>query len=202
MKKFLTIKNLIFATILMIVVSLVVYLYRGKNQPLPEIILSTPQNNSVGNSVTSPLSLKFNLPIIVGDIRVNSNPNEDWELTQVDKQTISLNHKKYLQSNTKYFLSFSYKGSPLTSIVFSTAGGQNSPRYFQELESELDRDYPLAIKTPYETSSFRVVYSLPLTLEITLKNSDLSEDEVIAEVKSWVTKNGGDATAHKYIFAP
>ncbi len=70
------------------------------------------------------------------------------------------------------------------------------------MKDELARDYPLAQKLPYSTPDYRVVYSSPMTLEITLKNSNLTSVEVIDEIKSWVTKNGGDVANHKYVIAP
>jgi hypothetical protein len=201
MKQYLTLKNLLIVAILLGIISFIIYLFSLLSPKLPIIIKSLPKHNSLQNSVTNPLIIQFDAPVIFSDFTIISTPKEDWTISQVDNQTISINHQKYLFSNTKYMITLSYKGRPLPDYVFTTAAGQSDPRFLQDIKLKMDMQFPLMAITPYNTSQYRVVYSAPLTLEITIKNRNLTTVEAIDQVKSWVTKNGGDADSHKYVIA-
>jgi hypothetical protein len=132
---------------------------------------------------------------------ISSVPEENWNVSQTDTQTLSLGHSQYLKSNTSYLINIIYKTKPLTSLAFITAGGQADPRYYQQVQADLSSKYPLATYTPYDTPLYRVVYSAPMTLEITLKSPTISRAQAISDIKSWVTSIGGDASSHQYVIA-
>jgi methionine-rich copper-binding protein CopC len=171
-----------------------------KNIPTstPTIKSITPADNSTGFSVFDPVKITFNQTIDPSAIEVASFPSENWSVSQTAQDTVNLNHESYLRVATSYKVTISYNGESIETINFETANSQNDPRQLQSLQSELDKNYPLASLTPYETPDYRVVYSAPLTFEIDIKGN-LSEQEAISQVQSWVKSNGVDPSTHKYI---
>lgn len=203
MKKFFNKKTILILLAITLVAVVVSFVYKPVN-PLPKVISSSITTNTTKVNYFDPIQLKLDQSISPAKISVKSVPEELWDITSAegDPTTILLNHTQYFRVNTNYSLTIFYDNQQISVLTFKTAPQQNDPRYVQEVNNEMARDYPLATKVPYETNNYSVVYSLPLTLEITLKNFDLSEDEAIAEVKSWVTKNGGNSAAHKYVITP
>ena len=201
MKKILNKKFIIFLSIISLTFLIFSLIYKPQT-PSPQLLISSPTQNARSSSLTDPIQLKFDQPIDPSLLTISSIPAESWSIESgLDNNSITLKSKQYLRVDTNYSLSIVYKNIQITTLNFKTMTQQGDPRYTQEVLSELERDYPLAAKTPLTTSQYRVVYSSPMTLEITLKNSNLTSAEVIDEVKSWVTKNGGDSIAHKYVIA-
>jgi len=202
MNKFLTKKNIvIFAiiAILMFVISIII----KKPPVLPKLISTTPTVNYQQASVTDPIILEFDQPIDPTLVAAVSTPNEIWDISNgVDRNTIVLKSKQYLHADTNYLLNVSYNKEEIISLKFKTIEQQGDPRYTQEVLLEMKRDYPLSTSLPFANSTFRAVYSSPLTLEITIKNPNLTSVEVIEEVKKWVKENGGDPDKHDYKIAP
>lgn len=171
----------------------------------PKLISSTPSNSGNLSDPNLPITLQFDRQVDLADFGFTITPSETINSANLDSNTIQINFGKSLLINTKYLISINYKSRPLTQLSFTTnapPGIQYDARLNQNIQSELDTQYPLIAKTPYNTSSYRVVYSAPMTLEITLKNPSLTSEEVVAEIKGWITQNGGDATTHKYVLAP
>lgn len=166
-----------------------------------EINSSTPTNESVGVSVFDPIELTFNQEVDTSLIEVFSEPSETWSVNQTQQGSVELNHKSFLRVATKYKLTISYDGKIVDVLTFETAKEQNDPRMLQNLQSEMDRDYPLAKLTPYETPEYKVVYVAPLTLEINIK-SLISTQAATLKIQSWVKQNGEDPSTHKYILVP
>lgn len=196
-------KRILIAILAVISVLAILFIYfstKKTNKPSEPvaIISSVPANDSQNASVFDPIKITFNQTVDPADLSVISVPAEDWTVSSNTQDSVSLNHKVYLRVATNYKLTISYKGSVLGILNFETVKSQNDPRQLQNLQSELNRDYPLASLTPYETADYRVVYSAPLTLEIDLKSSISSED-AISQIKSWVKTNGVDPDTHKYV---
>jgi len=168
---------------------------------LPQLVYSTPTTNSLGADVFNPVMIQFDKPILVKDFTIISSPEESWDLAQEGQNSLRISHSLALRPSTKYQLVLSWKSSPLPALTFTTQSSQGDPRLVQTLTQELNRDYPLAKLTPYNTPLYRVVYSAPMTLEITIKNRGISSQKATEEVRSWVTSVGGDATTHKYIIS-
>lgn len=168
---------------------------------VPLVVSSNPTPNATKVDFSNPVSFILNRDIDSTQISLTSVPEESWSLKDNSDKIITFVPSQYLRINKEYVLSLSYSGKIIYTLGFTTIDQQSEPRYIQEVNNEVKRDYPLAIKTPYEQSGFSVVYSAPLTLEITLKNPNLTSQEVIDEVKAWVKSNGGDVGAHKYIIA-
>lgn len=168
---------------------------------VPELISSSPANNSTNFSVVGPIELKFNSTISASDFLLSSIPEMTWALQQQDGFSLTASHTATLQAKTQYVLKISWRNKIINTITFNTEATQTDYELIKNVKKEVNRDYPMAMFTPYSTSGYLVVYSTPLTLEITIKNPNLTRGEVIDEVKSWVTENGGDVAAHKFVIA-
>jgi methionine-rich copper-binding protein CopC len=162
------------------------------------ILNSTPAENASGVSVFDPITITFNQAINSTTLYVSSEPSEEWSVVQSAPNAVNLEHAQYLRVATTYTITILQDGNLIGTLTFETAHEQNDPRQLQTLQSELNKDYPLASLTPYETSDYRIVYSAPLTLEIQLKGSIKAQD-AISQVQSWVKSNGIDPSTHKYI---
>ncbi len=199
MKKFLTKKNIIILAIIAIVF-LIFSLFYKPAEPLPQITSTIPAQNSQKVSLTAPVRLKFDQKIDPSLITITSTPTEEWSIqNSEDMSIIYLKSKQYFHVGTEYSLSVSYNNQPISTLNFKTIAQQGDPRYTQEVLREMDRDYPLATKLPYNTDLYRVVYSAPMVLEITIKNPNITPEKAFSEIRAWVTSVGGDANAHKYV---
>lgn len=199
---FLNKKFLIITGIIVCLTFIYSLLITNKNQnQTPQIINSVPTKNSQNFDVFLPLSLVFDKDVITSDLRITSSPQENWELSQIDRNTITISHKLALRPSTKYSLLLTWKNQPLDSFVFTTRASQGDPRLVQTLTEEFNRDYPLAKKTPYISDAYYVVYSAPMVLEITIKNPAITPEKAFSEIRAWVTSVGGDANAHKYVIS-
>mgnify|MGYP000896873998 CR=1 FL=1 len=193
---------LIAAFVLFVIIS-ILYLFMAREEkkqistPLA-IVSSTPKEGSSGVSVFDPITITFNQSVDMKDINVTSDPTENWDILQTTPNTIKVEHDIYLRVATTYKLTITQQGSTVGVLTFETAREQNDPRLLQSLQSELDRDYPLASLTPYKTSNYRVIYIAPLTFEIEIVGS-MSVEDAISQVQSWVKMNNIDPATHEYI---
>jgi hypothetical protein len=170
--------------------------------PLPKLIASTPIFNAVNVPVTDPIGLKFDRAIDPSQLFLHSTPPEEWAIQSgSDVSAIVAKPKQFLEAKSGYVISIDYNGRNVATLRFTTIPQQGDPRYTQQVLQEVDRDYPLAKFTPYDTPGYHVVYSAPLTLQITLKSSVIKRDQAISDIVSWVTSVGGDASAHQYLIA-
>lgn len=170
----------------------------------PKLISSTPSNSGNLSDPNLPITLQFDRQVDLVDFSFTITPSETINSANLDSNTIQINFGKSLLINTKYLISINYKSRPLTQLSFTTnapPGIQYDARFNQNIQSELDTQYPLIAKTPYNTSSYRVVYGGPMTLEIIIKETGVSPEIAIKEIRAWVTSEGGDATTHKYVVA-
>jgi hypothetical protein len=184
---------------------LIIFLaFRPKKEVLPsfptnlEVTSSSPANGDAGVSVFDPFTVTFNEPADFLTVTAVSDPTEQWVVTQASPNSVKIDHKLYLRVATNYTLTILQHGNPIGKIVFRTANEQNDPRFLQGLQVERDKKYPLLSLTPLETAKYRIVYSAPLTLEVSLKVSADSQ-EAIEEVRSWVKSRGIDPSTHKYV---
>jgi len=201
MKKLLNKKNLIVLAIIAIGFFIFSILYKPE-PPLPQLLLSSPAEGSARASLTDPIQLKFDQELDPTLITVTSIPIEEWSVQSGDnKFVIILKSKQYLHVETKYILNILYNKQQVSTLNFKTIAQQGDPRYTQEVLKEMDRDYPLATKLPYNTDLYRVVYSAPMTLEISIKNENILPEKAFSEIRAWVTSVGGDASAHKYVIS-
>ena len=188
---------IIILSVLALFIIIILTLRQSSPLPIPTMLSSQPTSNSQNASVFSPIKLIFDSPLDPSLISISSTPPEVWT-PQVSGNNLTLTHEQFFHANQEYSVNIYYNDSLLTTLNFKTHAEQNDPRYLQTVQEEMDHDYPLATSFPYETSVLRVVYISPMTLEITLKSDSLTEKEAMSQIKSWVTKNGGDSTTHKY----
>lgn len=191
------------SAIIAVVVVTIIILFFQKKSPITQMQLaitsSTPAGNSIGVSVFDPVTITFNQNVNASDFTAASDPGEDWTIIQSSPNTIEIDHKLYLRVFTDYKLTVFQHSTTVDVISFQTAQEQNDPRLLQTIQSQTDKDYPLASLLPYENSYYRVVYSAPLTLEIDLKGSGINPQDAITQVQQWVKSNGVDPATHKYI---
>lgn len=195
--------KIISGIIIIFFIALFIYLSQKKvsiNTSSPITITgSVPTNGSSKVSVFDPITITFNQKIDPKNIIVTSDPSEDWTISQDVSNSIKINHGLYLRVATTYKLTIVQNNNTVVGTLnFETAQEQNDPRQLQNLQSQLNKSYPLASLTPYETSDYKVVYSAPLTLQINIKSS-IEKQEAISEVQAWVKSNGVEPLTHKYI---
>lgn len=169
--------------------------------PLPEVIKTNPTDHSTKVNYFDSISYTFNQDIDPNLLKLTSIPEENWAFQPISARSASFSPAQYFQVNTQYSLSLSYNNHPIHTLTFTTLPQQSDPRYVQEVNNELKRDYPLAVKTPLDRPGFSVVYSKPLTLEITLKEGVEERSEIINTVRDWVKENGLDPDSHSYTFS-
>jgi hypothetical protein len=197
-------QKLIIASVIVVAILIAVFIYLSQkkivtNTSTPIVITSSvPINGDSSVSVFNPITITFNQPVDPSSVTVISDPSENWTTSQVTPDTIVLDHNLYLRVATTYKLTILQHGNIVGTLGFETAQEQNDPRQLQNLQSQLDKNYPLASLTPYETTDYRVIYSAPLTIEIQLKGSMKTQD-AITQVQAWVKSNGVNPTTHKYI---
>lgn len=197
LQKILTSKKFLIGLGILTLVTLTTSLIGSKNKT-PMIISSSPPNNAINFGVISSVELNFDMPIRSSDLTVSSTPDSDWKIDQKENDSIIISHTKTLETRTPYTLNIYWKGKSINSIKFTTEATQTDYKLIKKITNEVNRDYPLSLFTPYETSQYSVVYLSPLNLGITIKNPNLTSQEAIDEIKTWVKKNGGDVEAHKY----
>lgn len=193
-------KYLIVLAVLTIIIFVLSFFIR-KPEPTPQLISSIPLNKSTRVGLDQTIKLAFDLPVESQSVEVESVPAEEWTITNLSPSSIELSAKYFFLPHTNYRLTIKKGAVQLGSYEFTTVISQSDPRLVQSIEEQMKIDYPLSRILPLQSPVYRVVYSAPLTLEITVTNPNLTSQEVIDEVKSWVTQNGGDASAHKYVIA-
>lgn len=186
---------------LLVIIVVIISLRKSSGPIAPVVLRSLPQTNATSASVFDPVLITLDKPVDSALISISSSPHEEWTVTS-DENTLVLEHAQFFRVNTDYSVSITHDETLLFNLPFKTSEQQNDPRYLQELQKEIDQEYPLVVNTPYETSALRVVYISPMTLELTLKNNSLTTSEAISQIKSWVSSNGGDPLAHKYQVIP
>lgn len=170
----------------------------------PKVVNSSPQNGSITQSINSPIIIYFNRDIVLNKLNITVSPTEEFNLDLIDNKTLSITPQKPLRYETPYFLQISYQNKQITTINFKTStppGTQFDARLIDDIVTERNNQYPLLLITPHETPNYKAYYIAPLTIEVKIKIKDLFESEIIAEVKSWVTQNGGDVASHKFVVA-
>lgn len=195
--KIITISLIIIAIIAVLI--LTITNSNKKNESLPvEIVSSIPQNGASQVDVSQPITVTFNQDIKASQLSVSSNPSEEWLILQNNPKSITINHGLYLKVATTYKVSITKDNAVIGSFSFQTVFEQNDPRQLQILQSDIDKNYPLAKVTPYETPDYKVIYVSPLTFDIKIK-SNLDRDEVLNQIKFWVKSNGVDPISHTYL---
>lgn len=193
--------KLIWGLGILTLIAVVISLIYNPPLPLPQVITSSPTQNSKKVNYFDTIKIKFNGPINTDLLTASSVPEEVWEISEERGNIVNLKSKQYLQVDKEYILNLSYDNKPLYSLSFKTIPQQSDPRYAQEVMSEIERDYPLSTKLPLEAPGYSVLYSTPLNLEITLKNDGATKDEILVAVRAWVKQNGRDPDSHTYSFA-
>jgi hypothetical protein len=194
-------KFLIFLGLITLAVFIFSILYKPPVS-LPTVTTTSPTQNSNKVNYFDPILIKFDQVVDPSLISITSIPAEDWLINESARDSVELKSKQYFRVDTNYVINIFYNQTQIYTLNFKTIPQLSDPRYAQEVMSEIERDYPLSTKLPYETDEYSVLYSTPLTLEITLKGEGLDNEKIINEVKAWVTRVGGNASSHKFVVKP
>ena len=197
---FLKYKN--YLIVILTILSLGFLLFNKKTPPIPQITVYAPKNLSQGIDLRASPNYALDNPSAFDELSIKSSPPINFKLEILNQNAIIATHSLAFQPATTYAVTLYWKDQIILTHSFTTIKSQEDPLLIQNMKDELARDYPLAQKLPLNTTQYRVVYSAPLTLEISIKNPNLTSAEIIEEVKSWVAQNGGDSSAHKYVIAP
>lgn len=166
----------------------------------PKITQTNPLDYATKVSLYDNLKITYDKPLAVSEISYNLFPSTPLSVT-ADKESHVIVPSRPLQPSTEYSLQIKWNEQMLKTLVFTTNPSQTDPILIENIKTELERDYPLGQKLPLNKPGFRVVYSAPLTLEITLKNEGAERDGVINAVRDWVKENGQEPDSHTYTIA-
>lgn len=201
MLHFLTDKKIIIGLAVFVLIFTIISLIIKPAAPTPKIISTIPPDGSKDIDFNQEITIRFDQSLDSTQLSLSSDPEANWKIKKTEANLVTFYSDKYLLINTPYSLELKYKNSSIYKFDFTTIDQQDDPLYIKEVNDEIARDYPLALKTPLERPGFSVVYSKPLTLEITLKNQGASKDEIINSVRDWVKENGLDPNSHSYTFS-
>lgn len=131
--------------------------------PQLEIVSNNPLNNSEGQSLNTPISIRFNRQISESDIQIKIDPEIEYSLNIPD-ETVFILPKLPLQVNNTYTISVSYPSARTYTWKFSTGTStaiDTAPNveFFQEREASLREQRPdlyLYNNTPFENSGFKI----------------------------------------------
>lgn len=179
--------------------TLILLLLTKQSPSLPQLSSFSPQDQSQNNALTVVPTYIFETPISISDITIITSPSFDFALSQTGEDTIVATHKLSFQPSSTYTVTLLWQNQAVLTHTFTTKESQEDPLLIQTMKDELARDYPLAQLLPLETSQYRMVYSAPMTLEITVKNPNITSVEAIDYAKNWVSKNGSSINLHKFV---
>lgn len=200
MKKFINIKTLLLLSAATIIVLLISF-FKTKRTDLPNIIKTSPLANSQGVLFDSPIYFYLDKPIELSNLKITSSPEEAWEPALDKDNVLTLKHSKYFQVDTEYTINLALGDEPLYSLNFKTIFQQSDPRYAQEVNAQMTRDYPFATIFPYRTERFSALYKSPLVIEITINGSSIPSSQALKEVKDYITNKGLDPNSHTFVFS-
>ncbi|MFH1244553.1 MAG: Ig-like domain-containing protein [bacterium] len=166
---------------------------------LPNLTSTSPTDKSIGVALLPEITLRFADDLPDTPITLSSMPEVSYRPTTILARELGFTPSAPLSPNTTYRLSIQLGGSVLHQFSFTTKVTQTDQVVLDQIHLELKDKYPLAQKTPYSTPEYRVIYSAPLTLEITLKTSALTPAQAISQIQSWVKSQGLDPTTHQFL---
>ena len=163
----------------------------------PQVVFVSPSNHEENISTVSKIKIDFNQPIEKNEINVNLSPSTETLISfENNQKTLTLVPKKPFHSNTTYTIEvFNKNNKPLWRSFFTTEKLQGDPTIPYESEKYTQTNYPLLEFIPYETESFSVTYSQPLTLKVTLKKG--TKEIIESTVLNWIKSHGIDPSTHK-----
>lgn len=163
----------------------------------PQLTQASPSNQAKNIHLNSPLTLTFDKPIKEKNLSLQTNPPTHFTVS-VKENTATATPKNSYIPQTTYQIKIYYQNQLQQTLTFQTQSAQSSPRQVQQIQERVERQYPLALQTPYETQNFHVTYSAPLTLEIELLTNQISGQQAIQLVKNWTKSNGVNPQTHTY----
>jgi hypothetical protein len=168
-------------------------------------IISTSPRNGQKNSDTGEILISFKTDkkiLSPGAFTMDISPQLPyyWKFTN-SYPTTSVSARVYggLQTNTEYTVTVkNNQGQEVYSWNFTTSAQPPTSSSLLNVDKDnqvMARDFPLQEYLPYSSTDFSIdYYQKPLTLDITVKNSDV--DKVKQEVNAWIISHGVDPSTH------
>jgi len=172
-----------------------------KKEVPPILIGSTPANSSSNFSTIGTIILKYDRAIAAEKFTITSIPESAWQIKQQSDKQLSVKPINQLSRITPYTLNINWQGELLHTFYLTTEDTQTDYEIINKVKSEIEKNYPLAAKIPYEQPGFKVQYQKELTLEIILKKENVERDIILNTVRDWVKENGLDPDSHTYTFS-
>lgn len=174
-------------------------LFRFLPSPLaPTLTATTPLPQSTNVPLLPTVKLQFDLPISPSDVTLLATPPIEFRLVAATDQVLSFSPTAPLSPLTRYTLTITTPNPEPFTLIFTTMATQTDSALLDRLHTKLADQYPLAKQTPYTTTLYRVTYSAPLTLKITVTDPSLSDQQAIAQVQAWVKAHQLDPSSHQY----
>lgn len=198
MQKLFTPRLLLFLLPLAVIGVVLYSLLARPPAPAPTVLSTNPPQDSRAASIYDPITIELDQDINPALLSVSSSPAEDWQVVRKDNLAYSLTHAKYLRVETLYTLDLYYNQQPLYTLSFTTFKQQSDPRYMQEVQAEMTRDYPLSSVFPYDHPHYYALYTAPRAIEIRLKSTQITENEALQQVKNIFGQKGVDPATHSF----
>jgi len=162
-----------------------------------QVVFVSPSNQERNISTTSKIKIDLNQPVKKNEININLSPPTEISISSENNpKTLILVPEKPFYSNTTYTIEvFDKNNKLLWRSFFTTEKLQGNPVIPYESEKYTQTNYPLLEFIPYETESFSVTYSQPLTLKVILKKETKETIEPI--VLDWIKSHNIDPSTHK-----
>lgn len=171
-------------------------LIKTQNQ---KVVYVSPENAATNISTSFlKVQIDFDLPLAnENQYFVNINPEIKTLAKKLENsnKTLILTSEEPLHPNTLYKLEVKDKNKILWQSTFTTENLQGDPTIPYEGQKYTQDNYPLLEFIPYETESFSVRYSAPLTLTVTIKKGEQKTIEPL--IIDWIKSHGVDPSTHQ-----
>lgn len=165
-----------------------------------KILKVTPSDKETSVDLNQPITIALNKSINLGKLTVTSNPSLDFNVTNIGNSQISLTPKLSYLQNTFYTVVFHYNQNVLGAVSFTTNKAQSDPQFLERVAAQMVVDYPLAADMPYTKTGYRAYYIGPRILTIEIYDPKIPQDNVLTEIKKWVSSRSVDPASHEYKF--
>lgn len=130
------------------------------------------------------------------NITITTSPVFEFE-QRIDKKKLTIIPKQKLEQETRYIIFIKQRGKEIFKYSFTTRGSTETEMV--ELDTQITlEEYPLAYELPLETEKYSVIYTDPLTLQITIKTG--TKTQIEKEIIDWVKEKEVDPATHKFVF--
>lgn len=167
--------------------------------PNQKVVFVSPENLAANISASSlKMQIDFGLPLAnESQYLINITPEVKTISKKLENngKSLLLTSEEPLHPNTVYKLEVRDKNKVLWQSSFTTEKLEGDPVIPYEGQKYTQSNYPLLEFIPYETESFSVRYSAPLTLTVTIKKGTQKIIEPL--IIDWIKSHGVDPLTHQ-----